>query len=106
MSENMTISDVAERAGITTHAIRYYENEGVLPRIDRGASGHRRFSEADVAWAVFVTRLRATGMPIRQIKEYVDLFKQGPSTEEARLRLLEEHRERVLERMAEISANL
>jgi DNA-binding transcriptional MerR regulator len=45
-------------------------------------------------------------MPIRQIKEYVDLFKLGPSTEAARLQLLEDHRERVLERMDELSANL
>jgi DNA-binding transcriptional MerR regulator len=45
-------------------------------------------------------------MPIRQIKEYVDLFKEGPSTEGARLALLEEHRDHVRERLEEISRNL
>jgi len=106
MNENLTISDAAERAGITTHTIRYYEGEGLLPRIGRADSGHRRFTEGDVAWAIFITKLRATGMPIRQIKEYVDLYKLGPSTESERLQLLEDHRERVLERTDELSVNL
>lgn len=106
MNETMSISDAAERSGLTTHTIRYYESEGLLPRVGRASSGHRRFSESDVNWAIFITRLRATGMPIRQIREYVDLFKEGPSTEGARLHLLEEHRDRVRERLEEISRNL
>ena len=106
MSESLTISDAAERAGLTSHTIRYYEGAGLLPRVGRATSGHRRFSEGDVAWAIFISRLRATGMPIRRIKEYVDLFKEGPSTEGARLALLEDHRDTVLERMDEISRNL
>ncbi|MGE3697158.1 MAG: MerR family transcriptional regulator [Dehalococcoidia bacterium] len=106
MNETLSISDAAERSGLTAHTIRYYESAGLLPRVGRASSGHRRFAEADVTWAIFITRLRATGMPIRQIKEYVDLFKQGPSTEGARLALLEEHRDRVRERLEEISQNL
>ena len=74
MSENLSISDVAERAGITTHTLRYYEGEGLLPRITRADSGHRRFTASDVNWAVFVTRLRAAGTPIRQIRDFADLY--------------------------------
>jgi DNA-binding transcriptional MerR regulator len=106
MNETLSISDAAERSGLTAHTIRYYESAGLLPRVGRAQSGHRRFAESDVNWALFITRLRATGMPIRQIKEYVDLFKQGESTEGARLALLEEHRDRVRERLDEISRNL
>ena len=43
----------------------------------------------------FLTKLRSTGMPIRQIRAYADLMRRGDDTHEARLALLEEHREAV-----------
>lgn len=106
MSESVSISEAAERAGLTTHTMRYYEGAGLLPRIGRAESGHRRFNEGDVTWAIFITRLRATGMPIRQIRKYVDLYYEGNHTEAARLNLLEAHRDEVRARMAEMSRNL
>lgn len=106
MNEALAISEAAARAGLTVHAMRYYEGEGLLPRVSRAESGHRRFSENDVIWAVFITRLRSTGMSIRKIREYVDLYRQGPSTERARLALLEEHRDEVRERMSEMERSL
>jgi DNA-binding transcriptional MerR regulator len=106
MSEGISISEAAEEAGISTYTMRYYENEGLLPPAERAASGHRRYGTADIAWAVFITRLRSTGMPIRRIREYVDLFREGPQTESERLALLEQHRDAVKERLAEVERNL
>jgi DNA-binding transcriptional MerR regulator len=106
MSEGISISDAAAQAGISTYTMRYYENEGLLPRPARADSGHRRYGAGDVAWAVFITRLRSTGMPIRRIREYVDLFQEGPRTEPERLALLEQHRDEVRARLTEVSRNL
>ena len=52
--------------------------------------------DTDLARVDFLRKLRSTGMPITQMQEYVDLVRRGPTTEPARLRLLEDHRERVL----------
>ena len=48
----------------------------------------------------------STGMPIRQIRAYAELMRGGDDTHEARLALLEEHREAVRARLAETARNL
>ena len=61
-----TIAEAAVRSGLTRDTLRYYEKDGLmLAPVDRSATGHRRYSERDLTWIELVTRLRATGMPIR-----------------------------------------
>jgi DNA-binding transcriptional MerR regulator len=105
-STELTIAEAAAAAGLTAHTVRYYERAGLLPRVERNDSGHRRFNEEDVEWLVTFTRFRATGMPIRRIREYVELVREGEHTEGERLALLEEHRADVRKRLAEVRRNL
>ncbi len=100
-----SIADVAERTGVTAHTLRYYERVGLLD-VGRQASGHRRFSSNDVDRVVFIGRLRATAMPIRDIQRYFELVARGPATEPARLKLLEAHRAAVRARLSELEAAL
>lgn len=103
----MSISDVAAETGLTTSTLRYYEQEGLMRgTIDRASSSHRRYTEQDVRWAVFLTKLRSTGMPIRDIRRYTDLARQGEHTTPERLALLVEHRERVRSQLAEMQQSL
>jgi DNA-binding transcriptional MerR regulator len=102
----MTIAEAAAEAGVSAHTLRYYERAGLLARVDRNGAGHRDFTGEDIEWIVMVTRLRATGMPIRAIREYAELVRAGDGNEEQRLALLEEHRERVLQQLADIERNL
>jgi DNA-binding transcriptional MerR regulator len=102
----MTIAEAAREAGVSVHTLRYYERAGLLTPIGRNGSGHRRFTPEDVEWVVVCTKLRATGMPIRRIRDYAELVVEGDGNETARLELLEAHREDVLERLAEIERNL
>jgi DNA-binding transcriptional MerR regulator len=97
----LSISEVAERTGVTAHTLRYYERIGLLD-IDRHSSGHRRFSNLDVDRIVFIGRLRMTEMPIRDIQHYFALAALGASTESERLAMLTEHRHRVRGRLAEL----
>ncbi|MGO4593589.1 MerR family transcriptional regulator [Leifsonia sp. 2TAF2] len=103
----MSISDVAERTGLTTHTLRYYEREGLmLSPVERASSTHRRYTEADVAWVTFLTRLRSTAMPIATMREYVVLAREGEGTEVERLELLLLHRMAVMRQLEEMTASL
>jgi DNA-binding transcriptional MerR regulator len=102
----VTISEAARASGVSVHTLRYYEQEGLIHRVDRASSGHRRYSDHDVDWVVFLTRLRETGMPIRQMRQYAELVRDGDSTEAARLALLQAHGAAVRARMSELEDNL
>jgi DNA-binding transcriptional MerR regulator len=101
-----TIAEAAREAGVSAHTIRYYERAGLLAPIERNGSGHRRFTTEDLEWIVGITKFRATGMPIRLIREYAELVRDGDGNEAERLALLEAHREDVLRRLEEVQRNL
>lgn len=106
-TEAMSISDVAERTGLTTHTLRYYEREGLmLTPVGRASSTHRRYTEADVTWVTFLTKLRSTAMPIATMREYVVLARQGERTEAERLELLLRHRIAVVRQLEEMTVSL
>jgi DNA-binding transcriptional MerR regulator len=105
-STDLTIAEAAAEAGVSVHTLRYYERAGLLTPIERNGSGHRRFSPEDLEWIVVCTRLRATGMPIRRIRQYADLVRAGDGNEAERLALLEAHREEVRERLREVRRHL
>jgi DNA-binding transcriptional MerR regulator len=105
LERELTVADAAREAGVSAHTLRYYERAGLLT-VERNGSGHRRFTSEDIGWVVMVTRLRATGMPIRRIREYAELVWAGEGTERERLAIMEAHRVQVLERLAEIERNL
>jgi DNA-binding transcriptional MerR regulator len=106
MAVTLTISDAARASGVSAHTLRYYERAGLLDPVDRAASGHRRYAPEDLVRIQFLTKLRSTGMPIRQIRAYAELMRGGDETHEARLALLEEHREAVRARLADTARNL
>lgn len=107
MSPGRTIAQAAAELGLSVDALRYYEKDGLLLRpVPRSASGHRRYEETDLRWILLVTRLRATGMPIRDIRRYADLVRAGAGNESERLALLQAHREEVLRELAEVTAHL
>ena len=100
----LAISEVAEATGLSTHTLRYYERAGLmLTPVDRASSTHRRYSEADVTWVGFLTKLRATGMPIAVVREYADLVRRGEVTTADRLELLQRHRIAVVAQLEEIT---
>ncbi|GGM88988.1 MerR family transcriptional regulator [Thermopolyspora flexuosa] len=103
----MTIAEVAKRTGLTPHTLRYYEREGLLLReVDRSSTGRRLYHEDDITWIRLITRLRATGMPIREVRRYAELARAGDATRRERLELLRAHRRRVIERLTVIEEHL
>jgi DNA-binding transcriptional MerR regulator len=103
----MTIAEAAERSGLTSHTLRYYERDGLmLSPVERSSTGHRRYTDGDLRWIEMVSRLRATGMPIRDVRRYADLVRAGSGNEQERLELLRDHRRAVLHQLAEVQDHL
>ena len=104
---SLTIAAAAAHTGLSVHTLRYYERAGLmLDPVERAASTHRRYSEHDLRWVVLLTRLRATGMPIRRMREYAALVRAGDGNEAERLALLEAHRAAVLAQLEETRRSL
>jgi DNA-binding transcriptional MerR regulator len=104
LAQELGIGDVARETGLSVHALRFYEREGLLlsEHVARGAGGHRRYTPQEVYWLRICTKLRASGMPLADIRRYAQLVREGPGNEEQRLDLLREHQRRVEHQLAEL----
>jgi DNA-binding transcriptional MerR regulator len=102
----MKIGELAKRSGLSAHTIRYYERIGLLPYADRDQSGQRDYDASILIWIQFLDRLKATGMPIREMLHYAALRERGVGTEAERCALLEQHREHVRAHVADLQACL
>jgi DNA-binding transcriptional MerR regulator len=102
----LRIGELARLSGRSTHTIRWYEAQQLMPGAARDAAGRRLFSQAHVDWLELMERLRASGMSIRQMQAYARQVKQGKATLRERQALLREHRERVEARVAELTRAL
>lgn len=107
MEQELTIQQVAEATGLSVHTLRYYERCNLIAPIHRSSSGHRRYSIHDIRWIEFLNKLRLTGMPIRQMQQYAALVRSHPDDAFLeRRQILEAHRERVIEQIQQLQANL
>lgn len=99
------IATVAEKIGVTAHTLRYWERARLIPPPGRDAAGNRAYEEPDIMRVLFVHRLRATGMPVRLVRTYMDLTARA-GTEGQRLALLRTHREQLTAHLAAASEHL
>ncbi|NER83642.1 MAG: MerR family transcriptional regulator [Leptolyngbya sp. SIO1D8] len=106
MEQELTIQQMAEASGLSVHTLRYYERCQLIAPIHRANNGHRRYSAQDIRWIQFLTKLRMTGMPIRQLQEYATLLRQQPDAVQERRALLEAHRQTVLGQLQQLQENL
>jgi DNA-binding transcriptional MerR regulator len=104
LEAELSIGDVAQRTGLSVHALRFYEREGLMlsQHVARGTGGHRRYTPMDVKWLVICIKLRASGMPLAEIRHYAELVREGPGNEQERLELLREQQVRVEHQLAEL----
>ena len=90
-----SIGEVAKRTGMTTHTLRYYEKEGLLPVIHKNSSGARRFNEHDMECLEVLECLKSTGLPLKEIKLYMDLRQKGDTTLNERLQIFIRQKKRL-----------
>lgn len=100
MENGYSIKEIAASTGISSHTLRYYERIGLLDEVERDtSSGHRRYTDADIQRLYFLKRVKATGMSIKEMLHYVELFRAGDATLEERYDILTRHRQYVQAQM-------
>jgi DNA-binding transcriptional MerR regulator len=104
--DKLTIQEVAQATGLSAHTLRYYERIGLIHPIDREQNTHRRYTSDDVGWIDFLTKLRATGMSIKDMQKYADLQRQGDETLPQRVEMLKALRDKVEAHMDELNEHL
>ncbi|MCM3186977.1 MerR family transcriptional regulator [Priestia megaterium] len=96
-----SINEVEKMYGLKASTLRFYEKEGILPKINRDSGGRRKYTEQELDWIQLVLALRSTGMTIGELKEYMDLIRKGHETLEERREMLLKYKANVETRMAE-----
>lgn len=102
----MTIAEVSKRYDITQDTLRYYERIGMIPPVTRTSGGIRDYQEEDCKWVELAKCMRSAGLPIEVMIEYVKLYQEGDSTIYARLQLLLDQREALLNQRNQIDSTL
>lgn len=101
-----TISEAAKKLGLTAPTLRFYDKEGLLPFVDRSTSGIRRFKDTDLEWLRLIECLKATGMPIKDIKTFIDWYMEGDSTLQQRCNMFHERKKIVEAQIEELQKTL
>ena len=100
------IREVAEQTGLSMDTLRWYEREGLLPLVGRSTDGRRAYPPAAVRFILLVQALRRTGMPVSDVRRFVQL---GPGTRDnhlPRMAILEQQQAAIQQRIASLQDDL
>jgi MerR family transcriptional regulator, aldehyde-responsive regulator len=104
----MNIAQAAAQSGLSVDTIRFYEKSAMLPKLARDKRGWRTFDPPAIEWLMTLERLRATGMPLKDVKRFAILANSSGARAKAaakeRLELLERHQNRLELRRAALDA--
>ena len=101
-----TVGEMAKLLGVPASTLRYYDKEGLLPFVERSPGGIRMFQEKDYEWLQIIECLKKTGMPLKDIRTYIDMAMRGDETIEQRLKMIKKQRQAVRAQMAELQKTL
>ncbi|CAJ1185917.1 hypothetical protein FD33_GL001732 [Companilactobacillus paralimentarius DSM 13238 = JCM 10415] len=106
MKKTYSIKEVADYFQLPISTIRYYDKKGLLPFVSKNAAGYRVFSKSDFGFIKTICCLKDTGMPIRDIRTYINLCMQGTTSIQQRGELLQQHKTNVLKQQQVLHDNL
>jgi len=101
-----SISEVAKELNLTVYTLRYYDKEGLMPFVERTASGTRMFKESDIDALKIIECLKSTGMPIKEIKNFIEWCSDGDSTLQQRYDMFMERKASVEAQMEELKKTM
>ena len=101
-----TVGEMAKLLGVPPSTLRYYDKEGLLPFVERSPGGVRMFQEKDYEWLQVIGCLKKTGMPLKDIRTYIQMAMRGDETISPRLEMIRRQREAVREQMAQLQKTL
>ena len=100
-----SISEVAEKMGVSVHTLRFYDKEGLLPFVER-VNGRRVFKDSDFSWLNMISCLKNTGMPLKEIRRYLELCQQGDATLLQRQEIILAQKQSIEEQIRFLQENL
>lgn len=101
-----TIGEMAKKLNIAPSTLRYYDKEGLMPFVERSGGGIRMFKDTDFEWLSIIECLKKTGMPIKEIKTFIDWCIEGDATISKRKELVEKQRQIVCEQIRQLEETL
>ncbi|GAB36914.1 MerR family transcriptional regulator [Gordonia otitidis] len=105
IDEPLTVAQAADMLDVSAHTLRYYERIGLVT-VPRDGAGNRVYDDETMRRLVFLTRMRLSGMAIRDLQHYVALVDEGDETVPERLEMLLEHRDTIRRQIAELTLSL
>ena len=106
VTQREKVYGILNRSGLSVHTLRYYEKEGLLPFVRKNSSGLRVFSDSDLGWLELIECLKATGLHLKGIKQYIDWYIEGDSTLQLRLDMFRQQKIRIEEQMVELQKHM
>ncbi|WP_196590952.1 MerR family transcriptional regulator [Pectinatus frisingensis] len=100
------IGEAARRTGLSIYTIRYYDKEKLLSFLKRDKNGQRIFDEDGLLYLGMICCLKDTGMPIKDIRHFIEWSMAGETTIDKRECLLREHKQKILEKIVKMNGQL
>ncbi len=101
-----TVGEMAKLIGVPASTLRYYDQEGLLPFVERSKGGIRMFTEGDYATLRVIDCLKKSGLSIKEIKAFIALAAEGDASLDQRLELFQRRREAVLQQIRDLQDTL
>lgn len=89
LKESYTIGEVAKMFGLSVPTLRYYDQEGLIPDLQKDSAGHRQFNLQNIDAVQIIECLKEVDMPLKDIKLFMKWNVEGDSTLQQRLELFE-----------------
>ena len=97
------MKEVAQITGLSEHTLRFYEKQQLILNIKRDSNNYRLYSDFDIQWIQFLTKVKSTNMPLKDIQKYAELMAKGNSTLAEREEMLLKHKQRIAEQISTLS---
>lgn len=104
--KNYTIGQIAKMNHLSISQLRYYDNQGLFPFLKRTEKGDRVFDDDALKFLDIILCLKNTGMPIKDIKQFVDWSMNGNKTIPQRLQMMKQQEINVIKQIRDTEENL
>lgn len=101
-----SIGEISKLFQLPIHTLRYYDSEGLFPFVKRDEYGNRYFEEKDLKLIRSICCLKDTNMPLKEIKNYVNLYMEGDKTLEKRYEIFHSHKEKLLKQIHDLEESM
>lgn len=101
-----TVKEVAQLLGVSVHTVRYYDDRGLIPGTKRNSANQRLFDDMEVEWLFISLTLKNTGLSLKDVKHYIELYQQGDSTLSERYEIMRMQKEKTIQEMEELKLRL